>query len=162
MLARSIRLEILIPSLLTLLVACGGSSSSGAAPTAAPVPTPVPMVKTAIATVDGKSVTILVSANDMTLYYSTPDKGGKITCAGPCLGAWPPLVLAAGQTTVTAAKDIPGAWSTAPNPDGKGIQVIYNNWPLYFWAKDMKPGDTTGQNVGGKWFVATPGLQASA
>jgi hypothetical protein len=28
--------------------------------------------------------------------------------------------------------------------------------PLYYYAKDAKAGDTTGQGVGGKWFVASP------
>ena len=29
---------------------------------------------------------------------------------------------------------------------------------LGFYAKDKAPGDTTGQNVGQKWFVVTPDL----
>jgi predicted lipoprotein with Yx(FWY)xxD motif len=35
---------------------------------------------------------------------------------------------------------------------------MYNNWPLYYYAKDKNPGDTTGQNVGQKWFVVPPDL----
>jgi predicted lipoprotein with Yx(FWY)xxD motif len=31
---------------------------------------------------------------------------------------------------------------------------------MYYWIKDKQPGDTTGEGVGGKWHVATPGLAA--
>jgi hypothetical protein len=39
-----------------------------------------------------------------------------------------------------------------------GDQVRYNDRPLYTFAGDKKPGDTTGQGIGGEWFVATPSL----
>ena len=38
----------------------------------------------------------------------------------------------------------------------EGIQVTYNGWPLYFYAGDTVPGDTTGQDQGGVWFVVDP------
>jgi hypothetical protein len=31
--------------------------------------------------------------------------------------------------------------------------VKYGAWPLYYFAKDTKPGDTTGQGVQGVWYV---------
>jgi len=33
-------------------------------------------------------------------------------------------------------------------------QVTYNDMPLYYFAGDKAPGDTTGQGVGGAWLVA--------
>jgi predicted lipoprotein with Yx(FWY)xxD motif len=30
----------------------------------------------------------------------------------------------------------------------------YKGWPLYFWVKDEKPGDTTGDMVGEVWHTA--------
>ena len=30
----------------------------------------------------------------------------------------------------------------------------YKGWPLYLWIKDTKPGDTTGDGVGGVWHTA--------
>ena len=36
------------------------------------------------------------------------------------------------------------------------MQVAINGLPLYYYADDTKAGDTTGQGVGGKWFVASP------
>jgi predicted lipoprotein with Yx(FWY)xxD motif len=34
--------------------------------------------------------------------------------------------------------------------------VTYNKVPLYYWAKDTKAGETTGQGVGSVWFVVAP------
>jgi predicted lipoprotein with Yx(FWY)xxD motif len=28
--------------------------------------------------------------------------------------------------------------------------------PLYYWVDDRSPGDTTGHEVGGVWFVVNP------
>jgi predicted lipoprotein with Yx(FWY)xxD motif len=138
-----------------LLGACGGSSS-GAASTPAPTPTPNPVVKTATAVVAGTSETILVGENGMTLYYYTPDKGtGQANCIGACMQNWPPLLLPAGVTRPTGEKGVTGALGTVTSSAG-GLQVTYKSWPLYFWVKDKAPGDTTGQNVGGKWFVVPP------
>ena len=36
-------------------------------------------------------------------------------------------------------------------------QVTYNGWPLYYYAKDMAAGDTTGQEAGEKWYLISPG-----
>jgi len=139
-----------------LALACGGSSNSQTASTPPPTPTPQPVLKTAMATVDGKSQTILVGENGMTLYYYTPDKGaGKVTCTGQCLTAWPPLLLPSGVDKPTGESGVTGTLTTLPSPNG-GMQVVYNGWPMYYWQKDTKPGDTTGQNVGGKWFVVPP------
>jgi predicted lipoprotein with Yx(FWY)xxD motif len=86
----------------------------------------------------------------------------KITCTAACLGVWPPLILPSGTTTATGGAGVKGTFSTLPNPDGKGTQVLYNGWPLYFYAPDKNPGDVLGQGKGGKWFVATPDLAANA
>jgi predicted lipoprotein with Yx(FWY)xxD motif len=145
-----------------LLAACGGSSSSGAASTPAPTPTPNPVLKTATATVAGQSETILVGENGMTLYYYTPDKGtGQATCTGQCLALWPPLLMPSGVTKPAGEKGVTGTLGTVTSPAG-GMQVTYNGWPLYFWTKDKAPGDTTGQNVAGKWFVVPPDVTSGA
>ena len=40
------------------------------------------------------------------------------------------------------------------------VQVTYNKMPLYYWFKDVKPGDTNGQNVGKVWFVPSAAGEA--
>ena len=137
-----------------LLGACAGSNQAAATP--APTPTPQPVVKTATAMVAGQSETILVGENGMTLYYYTPDKGTAApTCVAACLAKWPPLLLPSGVARPTGEKGVTGTLGTVTSPAG-GMQVTYNSWPLYFWVNDKAPGDTTGQNVGGKWFVVPP------
>jgi len=147
---------------LLLLVGCGGSSSSSTASTPVPTATPVPVLKTAPATVAGKSMTIITNDSGMTLYYYTPDKGtGQATCTGACLAAWPPVLLPSGVKKPTGDKGITGALGTVASPSG-GSQVTYNGWPLYTWVKDKAPGDTTGQGVNGKWFVVTPDVASGS
>jgi predicted lipoprotein with Yx(FWY)xxD motif len=42
--------------------------------------------------------------------------------------------------------------------DANGNQVEYNGHPLYTYAGDTGPGQTTGEGAGGVWHVVTPGL----
>jgi predicted lipoprotein with Yx(FWY)xxD motif len=112
---------------------------------------------TAQATVDlGNKSTLgnfLVDSKGMTLYMFTKDTAGVSNCSGGCTVNWPPLL-----TTGT-----PGAGSgvdasklgTITRSDGSK-QVTYNNEPLYYFAGDKNPGDTTGQGVGSVWYVVAP------
>ena len=43
---------------------------------------------------------------------------------------------------------------TTKRRDGKR-QVTYKGHPLYYYTPDQKAGDTTGQKVGGVWFVVS-------
>ncbi|MBI4755488.1 MAG: hypothetical protein HY778_08755 [Betaproteobacteria bacterium] len=92
----------------------------------------------------------LVGANGMTLYTFDKDAAGsgKSLCNGPCAGNWPPLMAA----------DMPkagGDWSVITRDDG-GKQWAYKGKPLYFWAKDQKPGDRTGDGFNNVWHTAKP------
>jgi predicted lipoprotein with Yx(FWY)xxD motif len=146
MLRESLRVPTLAAAALMVAISCGGDTGGSPAPTATVLAT--------TATVGGASKTILTDSKGMTLYYFTPDKGGKVTCTGGCLAVWPPLI----SDAPTAGSGVTGSLTTVANPDGKGTQVVYNGWPLYYYVKDTKPGDTTGENVGGKWFVVPPDL----
>jgi predicted lipoprotein with Yx(FWY)xxD motif len=95
---------------------------------------------------------IIVDAKGMTLYMYTKDDPGVSNCYDACATAWPPLLTTADPSGPDA---VLGGLGTTPRTDG-GVQVTYNGMPLYYWAKDQKPGDTTGQNVGGVWFVVNP------
>ena len=44
---------------------------------------------------------------------------------------------------------------TITRDDGT-TQVTYNGWPLYYFAGDTAPGDTTGQDMEGVWFLVSP------
>ena len=91
---------------------------------------------------------ILVDGKGMTLYMFTKDSANTSACEGQCLVAWPPLI---GVPTEGADVDDSklGSFTRA---DGR-VQATYNGWPLYYWMNDAKPGDATGQNVQGVWYV---------
>ena len=40
--------------------------------------------------------------------------------------------------------------------DDGAKQLAYKGKPLYYWSKDQKPGDRTGDGVNGVWHVAKP------
>lgn len=98
--------------------------------------------------------TYLVATNGMTLYLYTKDTANVTNCYDQCAIAWPPYTVSA-TTALSGIAGITGTISTVTRKDG-ALQLAYNGVPLYFWQKDIKPGDTTGQNVGGVWFVVKP------
>jgi predicted lipoprotein with Yx(FWY)xxD motif len=97
----------------------------------------------------------MVGPNGMTLYIFTHDALDTSNCSGKCLEAWPALTVDDAQS-VTADEAISGDWGTITRADDSTIQVTYNGQPLYYWAKDVNPGDTTGQGVGNVWWVVNP------
>jgi len=90
----------------------------------------------------------LVGPNGMTLYTFDRDAGGKSMCNGPCATNWPPLMA-------PAAASAAGAWSVITRDDG-ARQWAYQGKPVYYWVKDTKPGDRTGDGVNSVWHVARP------
>lgn len=93
---------------------------------------------------------VLVGPNGMTLYTFDRDAAGsgKSVCNGPCAANWPPLTAADAATTS-------GDYSVITRDDGKK-QWAYKGKPLYFWAKDSKPGDRTGDGFNKVWQLARP------
>ena len=92
---------------------------------------------------------VLVGPNGMTLYTFDRDAApGKSACNGPCATNWPPLMAAAGAANM-------GDWSVITRDDG-GKQWAYKGKPVYFWAKDQKAGDRTGDGFNNVWHLARP------
>jgi predicted lipoprotein with Yx(FWY)xxD motif len=114
---------------------------------------PAPDVTLSVAT-DPKLGTYLVDGKGMTLYMFTKDEANKSNCSDACLKAWPPLLT---KTSATAAGEgvTNSLIGSATLADGSKI-VTYNKMPLYYWAADTKPGDTTGQGVNDVWYVVSP------
>jgi predicted lipoprotein with Yx(FWY)xxD motif len=102
------------------------------------------------AEVGGKE--ILTDAKGMTLYVWDKDEKGKASnCYDQCAVNWPPLL-------VDASTAVSGDWSLIDRKDSDKKIVAYKGWPLYLWIKDQKPGDTTGDGVGGTWHTAVEGM----
>ena len=94
---------------------------------------------------------MLVGPNQMTLYVFDRDAAGsgKSACNGGCATSWPPLMAPAGAAPA-------GDWGVVKRDDG-ATQWAYKGRPLYYWAKDSKPGDTTGDGMlNNAWHVAKP------
>ena len=93
---------------------------------------------------------MLTGSNGMTLYTFDKDAAGscKSVCNGPCATNWPPLFAMDGDTAS-------GDYSIVARDDGKK-QWAFKGKPLYFWIKDQKAGDKTGDGVNGVWRVAKP------
>lgn len=96
---------------------------------------------------------ILVDGAGMTLYMFTKGEPNKSNCTGGCLAAWPPF-LAEGEVQAGPGVDL-ALIGTADMPDGSKI-VTYNQMPLYYWAADRQPGQTSGQGVNDVWYVVSP------
>jgi predicted lipoprotein with Yx(FWY)xxD motif len=91
---------------------------------------------------------MLVGNNNMTLYTFAKDTAGsgKSVCNGSCATNWPPLLVDGGSS-------VSGDYSVITRDDGKK-QLAYKGMPLYFWIKDIKPGDKTGNGfLGGAWRI---------
>jgi predicted lipoprotein with Yx(FWY)xxD motif len=130
----------------TAAAAAGGpSASNSTAGHSAPAAT----VRTASASVAGKTETILVNPRGLPLYFYRPDTAAKSLVTGGLAALWPPLTSAAPTAAGASGK------LTVVN-DAHGHQVAYNGHLLYTFVTDHA-GQVTGQGVQ-NFFVATPGL----
>ena len=153
------------------LSACQPAPVQTSAPTATPLPAPatsapapasvpsdtpaaqLPAEPSINVVTDPKLGKILVGDNGMTLYMFTKDEANKSNCDIECLEKWPPLLT---QGNPNLGEGVDSALiGTTTLADGSLI-VTYNQMPLYYWVKDSKPGDTTGQDVGHVWYVVSP------
>jgi len=134
----------------TAAVASGSPANSAAPTTSAPATSAgSAVVRTAQATVDGKTETILVDAQGLPLYYYQPDTATQSSVTGQLAVAWPPLTSSAPTAAGLSGK------LTAVT-DAHGSQVAYNGHLLYTFVSDS-PGNVTGQGVQ-NFFVVTPGI----
>ena len=134
---------------------CGRYCGSSSTPTPATTGSAV-TIKTATMTVKGKSLTVLINNQGLTLYYNTSDTASSV-CSGGCASAWPPVVSTSAPHSVAT---LPGTLSLLT--DANGSQVTYNGHPLYIYSGDSAPGQTNGEGIGGVWFVASTDIAASS
>jgi predicted lipoprotein with Yx(FWY)xxD motif len=131
-----------------VVAGCGGGYSNGAKPAAASSGRPTATV----AVRSSKLGPILTDGHGRTLYLFQADKGTASACYSACASVWPPLIA---QSPTAGAKAVAGKLGTTKRKGGE-TEVTYNAHPLYYYAGDSKPGDTTGQGVnqfGAKWYV---------
>ena len=135
-----------------------------AAATATTAPTAAPELPTATTAPPAMGTMVMLVKDDvlgefladdkgMTLYLFTKDEPNVSNCYDKCEDAWPVLHT---EGAPQAGDGVDATLlSTTTRKDGS-VQVTYNGWPLYYYVKDTKPGDVTGQDVGEVWYVISP------
>ena len=122
-----------------LLAACGTTKTTAPAAGAKP--------STLTQAADGT----LIGPDGRTLYEFARDVAGsgKSACVDGCATNWPPLAVAPNAAAL-------GDYTIITRADG-ARQWAFKGMPLYYFAKDAKPGDKMGNGLlGGAWKVATP------
>ena len=84
----------------------------------------------------------------MSLYTYDEDQAGVSNCTNECAKTWPPATLDAGTK-------LGENYSLIKRADGT-MQAAFHGMPLYLYSKDRKPGDISGDGVGGVWHLARP------
>jgi len=147
---------ITLVSIVALLGAgCGSTSSPGAA-NASGSPSASSTGSTIAVASDAKLGQILVDGKGMTVYLFVADTGTQSTCYSSCAAIWPPVLTSGAPEAGSGAQA--SLLGTTTRTDGK-VEVTYGGHPLYYFIKDKKPGDTTGQGVNGfgaLWWVMSP------
>lgn len=101
-----------------------------------------------VKTMDSAKGKVLTDEKGMTLYTLKKDSKGMSTCDGDCAKAWPPFMA-------DDKAEASGAYSIIDRKDGMK-QWAKDGMPLYFFVKDTKSGDVSGDGVKGVWDVARP------
>ena len=142
-------LALAVPVLAVAVAACGDSGGGSSA--YAPAPT-----KSATAKVGLESTSlgrVLADGSGRTLYLFEKDEGPKSTCSAACAAAWPPLTTSGKPT---AGAGVAAAKLGTSSRGGGEREVTYNGHPLYTYAGDSGPGQTSGQGLnqfGAEWYV---------
>ena len=90
---------------------------------------------------------MMVDHKGMTLYTFNKDSAGKSVCNDKCATNWPPLMAAAGDSSM-------GDWTVIKREDGS-MQWAYKDMPLYTFVMDKTAGDKTGDGkMDGAWKIA--------
>ncbi|MDF9751983.1 hypothetical protein [Arthrobacter sp. ES3-54] len=153
-------------ALAALLSGCGGGATtttptSAAPATSAPAESSAPassasasMAAAVLSVGESKAGQIVVADKGLSVYYFTKNTkdSGNSACTGACLTSWPPVTSTTATPTVNG---VTGKVGTIPTADGK-MQVTINGMPIYYYSKDQAAGDTTGQGVGGVWYLVAP------
>jgi predicted lipoprotein with Yx(FWY)xxD motif len=93
---------------------------------------------------------VVTGPNGMTLYTFDKDPAGtgKSVCNDKCAGLWPPFYAPDGASSS-------GDYTIITRDDGRK-QWALKGKPLYYWMKDQKPGDRSGDGVNKVWWAAKP------
>jgi predicted lipoprotein with Yx(FWY)xxD motif len=100
--------------------------------------------------------TYLTGPTGHALYTLSSEPVDGVRCTAGCLGAWPPLEVAAGGM-VHGPAGARGTFGTFVRSDTHATQAALNGHALYYFASDKSSDDTYGEGIaglGGVWHVA--------
>jgi len=99
----------------------------------------------------------IVDKKGRTLYFFANDANGQSNCTGGCLTNWKPLSI--DSTSGQYDAGLSAADFTVVTLVSGIKQLAYKGWLLYYYTPADVPeaaGQTTGEGIGGVWFVAKP------
>lgn len=133
---------------LLLLAACGDGAGEGTTTAPADDGATAPSEGAGVSTASTDLGTILVDPAGMTVYVFLNDTDGESTCYDDCAGIWPAV-----PADAAISSDLDSSmFGSTTRTDGTE-QLTVGGQPLYTYAPDQAPGDTTGQGIGDVWFV---------
>jgi predicted lipoprotein with Yx(FWY)xxD motif len=138
---------------LALAVAGCGGGSGGAYGGSSGAPAATGSGAASVALAHTGLGTILADGKGRTLYLFEADKGTASTCAGACASEWPPLTTT--DPPIAGHGVSASQLGTTKRGDGT-TEVTYGGHPLYTFAGDGAPGQTTGEgsdDFGAEWHV---------
>ena len=102
----------------------------------------------------------LTDGEGRSLYYYTRDVSGSNSCQSVrCMAAWPIFYT----DDIVVGSDLNKSDFTTGKTAGDLNQIYYKGWPLYYYAQSVngqymqeKAGETSGEKVGGVWYVVRP------
>lgn len=100
----------------------------------------------------------LTNQDGKSLYMFAQDEqsGEYSTCYETCAIAWPPYTT---EEPPAAGEHIDEERLGLIEREDGTQQVTYDGWPLYFFARDVYPGDFLGQgmdHMGDLWYLLSP------
>lgn len=153
--SKQIKIALVVLIATTFFVGCSSDNDRGTPPT-------VEVKKDISLSTSATLGSYLSDKDGRSLYFFATDANGQASCTGGCETVWPAFNV----DNLTADKLGAGLtlsdFSTITTTSGKK-QLTYKGWPLYYYAPSVNgtnttesAGATTGDGVGGVWFIAKP------
>lgn len=92
----------------------------------------------------------IADSRGMSLYTFDKDTPGVSNCNDACLVAWPPFL-----TSLSAQDALPDNLTIINRVDNTS-QFAWKGLPLYYYSKDINPGDILGDGFNGIWHIVQP------
>ncbi len=87
---------------------------------------------------------VVTTPSGQTVYTSEQDVPGRSNCYGECLLFWQPVYAPPGAVPT-------GSYTVITRADGRMQWATATGMPLYTYAYDRAPGDTSGNSYQGAW-----------